>query len=155
MSDGAKLPAAFLSRLADIVGADDLFTDPADRWPYSYDNSRRQAQPDAVAFPTSHDEVRDCVRLCNEFEIPILARGLGSSTTGSAVPVAGEPDGKYAEVILARVGELSVGREIAAIKAKLQRMNPEEDQAGYGRIFGELIALEQRHRWLLDRAAGA
>ena len=89
MSETSKLPAAFLTRLAEIVGADDLFTDPADRWPYSYDNSRRQAQPDAVAFPASHDEVRDCVRLCNEFEVPILARGLGSSTTGSAVPTAG------------------------------------------------------------------
>jgi hypothetical protein len=34
-------------------------------------------------------------------------------------------------------------------------MNPEDDQAAYGRMFGDLIALEQRHRWLLDRAAGA
>jgi D-lactate dehydrogenase (quinone) len=89
VSDSSNLPAAFLSRLATIVGAEDLFTDPADRWPYSYDNSRRQSQPDAVAFPVSHDEVRDCVRLCNEFKVPLLARGLGSSTTGSAVPVAG------------------------------------------------------------------
>ena len=79
----------FLTRLAHIVGAEDLFTDAADRWPYSYDNSRRQSQPDAVVFPANHDEVRDCVRLCNEFNVPLLARGLGSSTTGSAVPVAG------------------------------------------------------------------
>lgn len=79
----------FLVHLARIVGAEDLLTDPADRWPYSYDNSRRQVQPGAVAFPVRHDEVRDCVRLCNEFSVPLLARGLGSSTTGSAVPVAG------------------------------------------------------------------
>ncbi|HET7649683.1 MAG TPA: FAD-linked oxidase C-terminal domain-containing protein [Gammaproteobacteria bacterium] len=83
------MPPDFLARLAAIVGSEDLYTDPADRWPYSYDNSRRQAQPDAVAFPSGHDEVRDCVRLCNEFKVPVLARGLGSSTTGSAVPVAG------------------------------------------------------------------
>ena len=83
------LPPQFLARLAAIVGSEDLYTDPADRWPYSYDNSRRQAQPDAVAFPASHDEVRDVVRLCNEFAIPLTARGLGSSTTGSAVPVNG------------------------------------------------------------------
>ena len=66
--------------------------------------------------------------------------------------VAGDPDEKYANVILARVGELAVGRQIAAIKARLQRMNPEEDQAGYGRMFGELVALEQRRKVLLDRA---
>ena len=84
-----SLPTFFLTRLASIVGTTDLYTDPADRWPYSYDNSRRQAQPDAVAFVESHDEVREVVRLCNEFKIPLTARGLGSSTTGSAVPVAG------------------------------------------------------------------
>lgn len=89
MSEPSRLTPEFLARLAEIVGTEDLYTDPADRWPYSYDNSRRQAQPDAVAFPSGHDEVRDCVRLCNEFKVPVLARGLGSSTTGSAVPIAG------------------------------------------------------------------
>jgi hypothetical protein len=34
-------------------------------------------------------------------------------------------------------------------------MNPEEDQAAYGRMFGDLVALEQRRKWLLDRATGA
>jgi DNA primase len=68
--------------------------------------------------------------------------------------VAGEPDEKYADVVLARVGELATGREIAAIKAKLQRTNPEADQVAYGRMFGELVALEQRRKWLLDRASG-
>lgn len=89
MAEGAKLPANFLARLAEIVGAENFSTDPADRWPYSYDNSRHQSQPDAVAFPANHEQVRDCVHLCNEYTVPLLARGLGSSTTGSAVPVAG------------------------------------------------------------------
>jgi D-lactate dehydrogenase (quinone) len=84
-----RLPAEFLTRLAAVVGQEDLFTDPGDRWPYSYDNSRRQAEPDAVAFPASHEEVVAVVRLCNEFNIPLTSRGLGSSTTGSAVPVQG------------------------------------------------------------------
>jgi DNA primase len=68
--------------------------------------------------------------------------------------VAGEPDEKYADVVLARVGELAAGRKIGAIKSRLQRMNPEEDQAAYGRMFGELVALEQRRKVLLDRATG-
>jgi D-lactate dehydrogenase (quinone) len=85
----SKLSTEFLARLVKVVGSGDLYTDPADRWPYSYDNSRRQALPDAVVFPASHEEVRECVCLCNEFKVPLLARGLGSSTTGSAVPIAG------------------------------------------------------------------
>ena len=77
--------------------------------------------------------------------------------TGLAVepPVTvGEPDAKYADVVLARVGELAVSREITSVKARLQRMNPVEEQAGYNRMFGDLVALETRRRALVDRAAG-
>jgi DNA primase len=69
--------------------------------------------------------------------------------------ITGEPDEKYAEKVLARVGELAVSREINTVKARLQRMNPVEDQAGYNRLFGDLVGLEKRRKALLDRAAGA
>jgi DNA primase len=68
--------------------------------------------------------------------------------------VAGEPDEKYADVVLARVGELAVGRDIAAVKARLQRTNPVEDQPAYNKMFGDLVALEQRRKSLLERATG-
>jgi DNA primase len=68
--------------------------------------------------------------------------------------ITGEPDEKYAEKVLARVGELAVSREINTVKARLQRMNPVEDQAGYNRLFGDLVGLEKRRKALLDRAAG-
>ena len=68
--------------------------------------------------------------------------------------VTGEPDARYAEVVLARVGELAVSREITSVKARLQRMNPVEEQAGYNRMFGDLVGLEKRRKALLDRAAG-
>ena len=67
----------------------------------------------------------------------------------------GEPDAKHADALLARVGELAVTREIAAIKARLQRMNPLEEQASFNRTYGDLIALETRRRSLIERAAGA
>jgi DNA primase len=65
-----------------------------------------------------------------------------------------EPDARYADIELARVGELAVSRAITAVKARLQRMNPLEEQAKYNRMFGDLITLEARRRALLDRAAG-
>jgi len=77
--------------------------------------------------------------------------------TGLAVEplvIVGEPDAKYADVVLARVGELAVSREITTVKARLQRMNPVEEQAGYNRTFGDLVALETRRRALVERAAG-
>jgi DNA primase len=67
---------------------------------------------------------------------------------------AGEPDARYAEEVLARVEELAVSRQIATVKSRLQRLNPTESQ-DYNRTFGDLVALEQRRKALLDRASGA
>jgi DNA primase len=65
-----------------------------------------------------------------------------------------EPDAKYADTTLARIGELAVSREIAVVKSRLQRINPLEEQVKYNRMYGDLIALETRRRALIDRAAG-
>jgi DNA primase len=67
----------------------------------------------------------------------------------------GEPDARYADAVLARIEELSVSRSIATVKSRLQRLNPVDGQAAYNRTFGDLVALEQRRRALLDKAAGA
>jgi DNA primase len=75
--------------------------------------------------------------------------------TGLAVEslqLAGEPDTKYADVVLAQVAKLAVSREIVAVKARLQRMNPVDEQAAYNRLYGDLVGLEVRHRALFDRA---
>jgi DNA primase len=67
----------------------------------------------------------------------------------------GEPDARYADAVLARLEELGVSRSIAAVKSRLQRLNPVDGQATYNRTFGDLVALEQRRKALLEKAAGA
>jgi DNA primase len=57
--------------------------------------------------------------------------------------------------VLARVEELAVSREIAAIKSRLQRLSPVAEQTEYNRMFGDLVALEQRRKVLSIRAGGA
>ncbi|MGA7982081.1 MAG: FAD-linked oxidase C-terminal domain-containing protein [Chromatiaceae bacterium] len=69
-----------------IVGNDRLLTDPADCWPYGYDNSRRQALPQAVLFVTEAEHVSAAIELCNRQRIPVTARGRGTGTTGATVP---------------------------------------------------------------------
>ena len=69
--------------------------------------------------------------------------------------LTGEPDVRYVDSVLARVGELAVSREIAVVKSKLQRMNPVQQQVPYNQLFGDLVGLEQRRKALLDRAAGS
>ncbi|WP_428604308.1 FAD-binding oxidoreductase [Sedimenticola sp.] len=82
----SPLSADLCQALSAIVGTDSVLTDPGDCWPYGYDNSRRHALPQAVLFATTHEQVRDIVKLCYQHRIPLIARGKGTGTTGATVP---------------------------------------------------------------------
>src|SRR5690606_28685560 len=82
------LSPAFLREARDALG-DALRTDPAECHGYGYDNSKRQAQPQAVALPTDAAQVQALVQACRRHGVPLTARGRGTNTTGASVPVAG------------------------------------------------------------------
>lgn len=85
----SPLPATLLRTLADVLGDDGLRTDANERLTYGYDNSRRQALPDAVALPRTREQVVALVRACRAHRVPVIARGRGTNTTGASVPVEG------------------------------------------------------------------
>ena len=66
----------------------------------------------------------------------------------------GEPDARFADDVLARIEELAVSRQIAVVKSRLQRMSPVAEQTEYNRLFGDLVALEQRRKLLLEGEGG-
>jgi len=66
-----------------------VFDDPSDCYAYGYDNSRRQALPDFVAFPETADEVQALMKICYDAGLPVVARGRGTNTTGAVVPIMG------------------------------------------------------------------
>lgn len=85
----APLPAEFLALLAESFAENDLLVAPEDCWTYGYDNSRRHVLPQAVAFPTTHEQVIAAVSACNRFNIALTTRGRGTGTTGATVPLKG------------------------------------------------------------------
>ncbi|MDH5444876.1 MAG: FAD-binding protein [Gammaproteobacteria bacterium] len=66
-----------------------ILTDESERWAYGYDNSKKQALPDAVAFAQTHEQIKSIVDLCNQYRIPLTTRGRGTGTTGATVPTHG------------------------------------------------------------------
>lgn len=84
-----SLPAAFLAALRALFGNDGCITAADERWTYGYDNSRHHALPDVVVRPTDHAQVVAVIRLCNDYRVPLVARGYGTATTGAAVPLSG------------------------------------------------------------------
>ena len=89
-SSSDRLPGQTVSALRNLArGREDLLTDPADCWAYGYDNSRRHHLPAAVFFARDHEQVSALLGICNAEAIPLVARGMGTGTTGATVPTFG------------------------------------------------------------------
>ena len=66
-----------------------------------------------------------------------------------------EDDARYIGSLLASLQATVVGRQVAEIKSRLQRISPVEDTESYHQHFGDLVALEQYYRALREQALGA
>jgi D-lactate dehydrogenase (quinone) len=143
------LPQGFLATLRQALQADQIRLEAADCLAYGFDNSRRQALPQAVILAASHDDVVHVVRACEAHAVPLTVRGRGTNTTGATVPVAGG-------VVLSlermdRILELSPGDrllrcEAGALNATVQAAAlphglfwaPDPTSAGFSSIGGNL-----------------
>ncbi len=72
-----------------ITGTENFSTDQADLVCYSYDASGISAIPDAVALISDVEQIPPILKIASESNIPVVPRGAGTSTTGSAVPIKG------------------------------------------------------------------
>jgi DNA primase len=82
-------------------------------------------------------------------------RTLVSELAVEAMPTKEEHDVRYVEAILARLQKELIGRQIAELKSRLQRLNPVSDPEEYRSVFGDLVAFEEYHKALTKQASGA
>ncbi|AFN63084.1 DNA primase DnaG [Mycobacteroides abscessus] len=61
---------------------------------------------------------------------------------------------RYIGSVLAKLQEVWVGRQVAEVKSKLQRMSPVDNADEYHALFGDLVALEAYRRSLLEQVSG-
>ncbi|MEO5907487.1 MAG: FAD-binding and (Fe-S)-binding domain-containing protein [Saprospiraceae bacterium] len=66
----------------------DIYADPVTLGIYATDASIYQIIPIAVVCPKDDEDVGNCVKIANEFHVPILARGGGTSLAGQTVAEA-------------------------------------------------------------------
>jgi glycolate oxidase len=73
-----------------IVGRDGVLSSPSVVHAYECDAyTVARARPSCVVLPTSTEQVRGIVRLCNLYRVPYVARGAGTGLSGGATPVEG------------------------------------------------------------------
>jgi DNA primase len=83
-----------------------------------------------------------------------LTAGLISELGVEVIAVDDEKLPRYIGGVLARLQEVWMGRQIAEVKSKLQRMSPIEQGDEYHALFGDLVAMEAYRRSLLEQASG-
>jgi glycolate oxidase len=81
---------SLVERLRGIVSPAGILASPSDLVVYECDGyTIEKNKPDVVVFPTTTEQVAQVVRVCNEFNVPFLPRGAGTSLAGGCLPVGG------------------------------------------------------------------
>lgn len=84
------LPEPFLAGLRSL-GLDRVSQDRAELQEYGRDWTRiLEPDPSAVVFPGSTAQVADLLRLCSEYDVPVVPSGGRTGLAGGAVAAAGE-----------------------------------------------------------------
>jgi glycolate oxidase len=83
------IPEKALAELYKILKPGTLITGPTDLEAYSSDSTKMKFMPDAVAFPSTADEISGIFRVANREYFPIIPRGGGSGKSGGALPIKG------------------------------------------------------------------
>src|SRR4051794_9578287 len=85
----AVLPG-LIKDLRAIVGSDGILANHADLLVYECDGFVIEKNtPDVVVFPRNAEQVAAIVKLANDYDVPVLPRGAGTSLAGGCLPVSG------------------------------------------------------------------
>lgn len=78
------------SKLIHVVGPENFDDSKAGCLVYSYDATPQfQSMPDGVISPRDTNEISDIVKICNEYNIPIVPRGSGTNLCAGTCPTEG------------------------------------------------------------------
>src|SRR5690554_6260256 len=78
---------ALIARLMPLLPTEGLIVDEAGRRPYECDGlSAYRELPLVVALPETVEQVQAVLRACSEMDVPVVARGSGTSLSGGALP---------------------------------------------------------------------
>lgn len=78
-----------LNILKESLSPDEVLTDKKSLYLHSFDAMKLSFLPTAVVRPSRPESIGCVLKVANAFEIPVTARGAGSSLTGSATPLKG------------------------------------------------------------------
>ena len=122
-----------VKRMETVVGAGNVLHKKADRFVYGYDASVfRGTDVLAVVFPQDAQELSALVKLANETDMPLIARGAGTGINGGALP-----QGEALMVACSRMNqvlEVDTANRVAVVQPGVvnQDLKAHLNRLGYG-----------------------
>ena len=128
------LDPAFTSALAKVLSPSALLTAAEDTRPYECDGlTLYREQPGAVLLPDSEAQVVEILRLCHAAQVPVVARGAGTSLSGGALPAA---EGVVLSLAkLRRILALDPLARTALVEPGVRNLAISEAAAAYGLFY--------------------
>ena len=89
--------------------------------------------PGLVVMPSSTEQIRKTMRLCNEHRVPVVVRGAGTGLSGGALP---HPDGVLLSLArLSRILEIDPDAGLARVQPGVSNLAISEASAPYGLFY--------------------
>jgi glycolate oxidase len=128
------LDPAFTSALAKVLSPSALLTAAEDTRPYECDGlTLYREQPGAVLLPDNEAQVVEILRLCHAAQVPVVARGAGTSLSGGALPAA---EGVVLSLAkLKRILALDPLARTALVEPGVRNLAISEAAAAYGLFY--------------------
>ncbi len=117
-----------------VVPKDAVLTRDEQLMPYECDALTAYRQlPRLALLPSSIEEIKAIVKICNEYQIPIVARGAGTSLSGGALP---HKDGILLNLAkLSQILEIDTQNRTATVQPGVRNLAISEAAEPYGLYY--------------------
>ncbi|QGN31815.1 DNA primase [Microlunatus sp. Gsoil 973] len=145
--------AKLIIQAPELLGEDLAVLVPDDFTHPAYAAVLRHAQKALANQPVGNDPFHDWPRRVAAAEDNPWVNSLVISLAVDPL-LTEKPTPSYVVAYTAKLRLLTVSRQIAKIKSRLQRTNPVEDPTTYNKTFSELVVLEAQRKELQNRSLG-
>jgi glycolate oxidase len=124
----------FISQLQKTLNPENILSEPEEMKPYECDAlSAYKVLPWLVVMPETVEEVQAVLRLCHQFNIPVVARGAGTGLSGGALPVRNGVLLSLAK--FTRIISIDPDNRIARVQPGVRNLAISEAVASYGLFY--------------------
>ncbi|MEX2159973.1 MAG: FAD-linked oxidase C-terminal domain-containing protein [Dehalococcoidia bacterium] len=122
-----------IRRLERAVGRDAVLWRPEELLAFEYDGTIERAKPQVVVFPTTAEQVSECVRAALEAGLPVVPRGAGTGLSGGAVAALGGV--VVALTRMKRILEIDPKNRFAVVEPGVVNLDLSKAVDGYGLYY--------------------